>query len=207
LDLGLSNVCGSTQLRIVDGPEFVSLDAINYLICVEPSIDDLGEYEIIIEGDIPSYPDGPSIMQPVVIVVEPCVITMFEPTNPFQDIEYSIDFPPITETIVPFTMEPNCGFEVVYTISEVTGSSSLRDLPSFMIFDEPDIFEIESNNAADDGEYVIQVTGTIDDGPQAGTTAAFRFTVLVNNLPQASFVNTPPRFVTDPAPLVTATQG
>ena len=56
----------------------------------------------------------------------------------------------------------------MYTINEVTGRNTLRDLPDFMLFVEPDVFEVETGDQGDTGEYVIQVTGTIEDGPQAG---------------------------------------
>jgi hypothetical protein len=53
---------------------------------------------------------------------------------------------------------------------------------------------------------VIQVTGSIDNGPQLGTDSSFRFSVLVSPegfLPD----NTPPIFMTDPPPIIEATAG
>ena len=147
------------------------------------------------------------IMETTDVVINDCIVTSFEVTQPFQDIEYTIGFPAITETIIPFTMEPQCGYDIVYTINEVSGSNQLRELPSFMIFDEPDVFEVESFDETDSDEYIIQVTGAIEDGPQAETQAFFRFTLLASSLPAAVFSNTPPIFVTDPTPIVFATQG
>ena len=52
-------------------------------------------------------------------------------------------------------MEPDCGYEIEYFVNEVTGSNSLRELPSFVNFLEPDEIEILSNDDTDAGEYII----------------------------------------------------
>ena len=52
------------------------------------------------------------IMNNIDVVVGDCIVTLFEPTQPFQDIEYTVGFPEITEQIVPFTMEPLCGYDI-----------------------------------------------------------------------------------------------
>ena len=62
-------------------------------------------------------------------------------------------------------MEPNCGYEIEYFVNEVTGANSLRELPSFINFLDPDEIEVLSNDDAVTGEYIIQVTGELTEGP------------------------------------------
>ena len=77
--------------------------------------------------------------------------------------------PAIDTPIIPFTMIPQCGYEIEYSVNEVTGSNTLRNLPSFINFLDPDEIEIVTNDDNDAGEYIVQVTGELTDGPQAGT--------------------------------------
>ena len=101
-------------------------------------------------------------------------------------------------------MEPLCGYEVEYSVEEVTGDNALNTLPSFVNFDGDDEIEIFTNDNNEAGEYIIQVTGEIKDGPQVGTQAFFRFTILVDFVVSTC---TAPVFVSDLVPLVTATAG
>ena len=62
-------------------------------------------------------------------------------------------------------MEPQCGYEIEYFVNEVTGSNSLRELPSFIDFFEPEEIQVLSNDDTNAGEYIIQVTGELTEGP------------------------------------------
>lgn len=88
--------------------------------------------------------------------------------------------------------------------------NELVPLPNgFDFFEESNgdlIFTVETSAENDLGEYVIQVTGSIDEGPQAGTQSNFRFSVLVQPdglLPE----NSAPIFLSDLQPLIQATAG
>ena len=102
---------------------------------------------------LPDYPI--TYEEPFTIQIDECVVTLFEQTQPIQDIEYIIGSQADLAGIIPFTMEPDCGYEIEYFVNEVTGSNSLRELPSFVNFLEPDEIEILSNDDTDAGEYII----------------------------------------------------
>lgn len=62
-------------------------------------------------------------------------------------------------------MEPLCGYDIDYTVEEVTAANSLQDLPSFINYDNDDEIEIVTNDDNDAGEYIIQITGELTEGP------------------------------------------
>ena len=102
---------------------------------------------------LPDYPI--TYEEPFTIAIGECVVTLFEQTQPIQDIEYIIGSQADLADIIPFTSEPDCGYEIEYFVNEVTGSNSLGELPSFVNFLDPDEIEILSNDDTDAGEYIL----------------------------------------------------
>jgi hypothetical protein len=65
---------------------------------------------------------------------------------------------------------------------------------------------VDSNDENEIGEYIVEILGSIDEGPQAGTASSFRFTVVIS--PDDAIVeNTPPIFLEDLPPIIEATAG
>lgn len=65
---------------------------------------------------------------------------------------------------------------------------------------------VDSNDENDLGEYIVEILGSIDEGPQQGTASSFRFTVVISP-DLATSVNTPPIFLEDLPPIIELTAG
>ena len=101
--------------------------------------------------------------------MDECIVTLFEFSEALADIEYVVGSPTQERTIEPFIIEPACDFEVDYQVNLVNSANQLVPLPNgFDFFEESNgdlIFTVQTSAENDLGEYVIQVTGSIDEGP------------------------------------------
>ena len=59
-------------------------------------MDDYGEHEFEIITRPALYPEV-VITNPVTAVISGCLLSLFEPTQPFQDIDYAVGYPAVTE--------------------------------------------------------------------------------------------------------------
>ena len=75
----------------------------------------------------------------------------------------------MTRAIEQFLIVPDCPYSVIYTASLVD-VTELKELPNGMEFDinqDDELeFSVDISNPSQIGEYIIQILGSIDEGPQ-----------------------------------------
>lgn len=68
------------------------------------------------------------------------------------------------------------------------------------------VFQVLTSDANQLGDYTIQITGTVTEGPQKGTQANFRFPVhILPGIPVQQVENRAPYFIEDLPPIVQST--
>lgn len=181
-------ICGSVTyiVTLISGPSSSLVPTVDPGI---PSVtaestqsNQIGSYQFNLRSQSTFYPQL-YIDRDLFVTVDECIVTLFEFSEALADIEYVLGSPTQSRRIEPFLIEPACDFEVEYQVNLVNTVNQLVPLPNgFDFFEESNgdlTFTVQTSAENDIGEYVIQVTGSIDEGPQAGTQSNFRFTVLV----------------------------
>jgi hypothetical protein len=74
-----------------------------------------------------------------------------------------------------------------------------------MKFIQSQVFQVQSSDPTQLGDYTVRITGVVSEGPQKGTSASFSFMVHILPFDNAVQVNNAPYFLQDLPPIVTTT--
>lgn len=175
LEMRVPNICGPVvyELTLESGPPGSNLQPtldqnVPSISAQSTRVNQVGEYTFILRSQAVNYPQLFN-ERPVFLTVGECIVQQFEFAEKFEDVEYVVATPTITRQIPQFLIVPACPYEVTYTASLVDNVNQLQGLPNGMEFDvnldQLLEFSVDIINESQIGEYVIQILGSIDEGP------------------------------------------